>query len=368
MWLNRRVIELFGIDHPILLAPMAGAIDFEIAVEVAKGGGLGSIPCALLTPEKLREQVASFRSRTGKPINVNFFCHVPPAPNNAREHAWRERLRPYYQELEIDPGAPIPSSNRAPFDPAFCEVVEDLKPEVVSFHFGLPESPLLDRVRQTGARIISSATSVREARRLEQRGVDAIIAQGFEAGGHRGHFLSDDLFSQAGTFALLPQIVDAVRVPVIAAGAVSDARGIAAAFVLGASGVQIGSAYLICPESKISAPHRAALTNAGDDSTAITNLMTGRPARGVVNRLMREIGAINPIAPAFPLAGGALAPLRAKAEAAGSVDFTSLWCGQAVALGRAIPARELTERLAAEAQRLLRGELEARRADHERID
>ena len=226
----------------------------------------------MLTPDRLREQIARFRARTSKPVNLNFFCHTPPVPNNAREDAWRERLKPYYRELGIDPAAPIPSSNRAPFDAAFCEVVEDLKPAVVSFHFGLPEASLLRRVKEAGCVVLSSATTVKEARWLEQRGVDAVIAQGFEAGGHRGMFLSDDLAGQVGTFALVPQVVDAVKVPVIAAGAVSDARGIAAALLLGASGVQIGSAFLHCPESKISPPHRAALKSTSDDGTAITNL------------------------------------------------------------------------------------------------
>ena len=275
-------------------------------------------------------------------------------PNNAREDAWRERLQPYYRELAIDPAGPIPTSNRAPFDAAFCEVVEELTPQVVSFHFGLPEASLLRRVKAAGCLVLSSATTVEEARWLEQRGVDAVIAQGFEAGGHRGIFLNDNLAGQVGSFALIPQIADAVKVPVIAAGAIGDARGIAAAFLLGASGVQIGSAYLHCPESKISAPHRAALRSVADDGTVVTNLMTGRPARGIVNRVMREIGPINPIAPEFPLAAGALAPLRAKAEAAGSGDFSPMWSGQAAALGRVSPARDLTRALAKEAQALLR--------------
>ncbi len=355
MWPNRRLIDLLKIEHPILLAPMAGAMDFELAVAVAEGGGLGSLPGAMLTPGGLREQVEKFRARTGRPVNLNFFCHTPPVPNNAREHAWRERLKPYYRELGIDPAAPVPSSSRAPFDSEFCAVVEELKPEVVSFHFGLPDARLVRRVKAAGCIVMCSATTVAEARWLEARGVDAVIAQGFEAGGHRGIFLSDNLSGQAGTFALVPQIADAVKVPVIATGAVSDARGIAAAFVLGASGVQVGSAFLHCPEAKISNPHRAALQSAGDDGTAVTNLMTGRPARGVVNRVMRELGPIDPVAPEFPLAGGALAPLRAKAEAAGSGDFSPMWSGQAAALGRAMPARELTQALAAEAQALLRG-------------
>jgi nitronate monooxygenase len=353
MWPNRRLIELFKIEHPILLAPMAGAMDVELAVAVAEGGGLGSLPCAMLTPERLREQVEKFRARTDRPVNLNFFCHTPPVLNNAREDAWRERLKPYYRELAIDPADPIPTSNRAPFDAAFCDVVEELTPQVVSFHFGLPEASLLRRVKAAGCLVLSSATTVEEARWLEQRGVDAVIAQGVEAGGHRGIFLSDNLAGQVGSFALIPQIADAVKVPVIAAGAVSDARGIAAAFVLGASGVQIGSAYLHCPESKISAPHRAALQSAGDDGTAVTNLMSGRPARGIVNRLIREVGPISPIAPEFPLAAGALAPLRAKAEAAGSGDFSPMWSGQAAGLGRVSPARDITRALAAEAQALL---------------
>ena len=252
----------------------------------------------------------------------------------------------------------MPSSNRAAFNGAFCDVVEELKPEVVSFHFGLPEPDLVKRVKAMGAVIMSSATTAAEARWLEAHGVDAVIAQGNEAGGHRGMFLTDDtddIATQAGTFALVPQIVDAVKLPVIAAGGVTDARGIAAAFALGAAAVQIGTAYLWCPEAKISAPHRAALESARDDGTALTNLMTGRPARGFVNRVMREIGPMAAVAPAFPLAAGALAPLRAKAEAQGSGDFSPMWAGQAASLGRALPAGELTKRLAAEALEQMRG-------------
>ena len=354
MWPDRRLMDLFGIELPIVLAPMAGAMDWELAAEAAEGGALGSLPCAMLSPVMLREQLSKVRERTRRPINVNFFCHTPPVLNNARENAWRERLKPYYQELALDPSASVPSSNRAPFDAEFCAIVEELKPEVASFHFGLPDPALLARVKAAGCRVVSSATTVKEALWLEQRGVDAVIAQGVEAGGHRGMFLTENLATQAGTFALVPQIVDAVKVPVIAAGAISDARGIAAALMLGAAGVQIGSAYLHCPESRISAPHRAAIKTVGDDGTALTNVMSGRPARGVMNRVMREIGPIDGIAPDFPLASGALAPLRAKAEAAGSGDFSPMWAGQAAALGRVMPARELTRTLALEAQALLR--------------
>src|SRR5262245_40742049 len=353
MWPDRRLLDLFKIEHPIVLAPMAGAIDFELAAAVAEAGGLASLPCAMLNADQASEQISKFRARARKPVNVNFFCHKPPQLNNAREERWREALKPYYEELGIDPSAPIPTGMRMPFDAAFCDMVEELKPEVVSFHFGLPPAELFKRVKALGSVTMSSATTVAEARWLEAQGVDVIIAQGFEAGGHRGMFLSGDLNAQVGTFALVPQIVDTVKLPVIAAGAVSDARGIAAAFMLGAAGVQVGSAYLHCPESKVAAPYRAALAAAQDDGTRVTNLMTGRPARGFINRVMRDIGPISDLVPEFPLASGAIMPLRAKAEAKGSGDFTSLWAGQAASLGRALPAGEVTHKLAAEALALL---------------
>lgn len=347
---DRRIEELFGIDLPIIQAPMAGAQASAMAIAVANAGGLGSLPAALLTHEQMRTELAIIRQQTGKPINVNFFCHTPPEPDAAREAGWRTRLASYYAEFDIDPAAPIPSSNRAPFDEAFCAIVEEYRPEVVSFHFGLPNAALVDRVKATGARVLSSATTVAEARWLEARGCDAIIAQGNEAGGHRGIFLTEAVGSQPGLFALLPQVVDAVKVPVIAAGGIADGRGIAAAFALGASAVQVGTAYLFTPEAKITPMHRAALRSATDDGTALTNLFTGRPARGLMNRVMREVGPISADAPAFPTAGGALMPLKAKAEAAGSGDFSNLWSGQAAALGREMGAGELTTALWAEAK------------------
>jgi nitronate monooxygenase len=251
--------------------------------------------------------------------------------------------------LGLDPAAPVNAANRAPFDAAMCELVEELKPEVVSFHFGLPDQALLKRVKAAGCLVMACATIVREAVWLEQHGVDAIVAQGAEAGGHRGMFLTDDIAEQPGTFALVPQVVDAVKVPVIAAGGIADGRGIAAAFALGAAGVQIGSAYLRCPESKVTAPARVALAEARDDATVITNVMTGRPARGVANRVMREVGPISPDAPAFPHSATAFGPLKAAAEKLGKVDFTNLWAGQALRLGREMPATELTRELAAAA-------------------
>ncbi|MCS3450079.1 MULTISPECIES: NAD(P)H-dependent flavin oxidoreductase [Bradyrhizobium] len=346
MWPDRRLIDRFKTEFPIVLAPMAGVMDAELVIAVAQGGGLGSLPCAMLSAEKAREQVNIIRQRVSAPVNLNFFCHKAVDADPAREANWRQRLAPYYREHGLDPNAAINAANRAPFDTAFCAVVEELKPEVVSFHFGLPEANLLQRVKATGATVMSSATTVKEAIWLEENGADVIIAQGADAGGHRGMFLTDNIAEQPGTFSLLPQVVDAVKVPVVAAGGIADGRGIAAAFALGASGVQVGSAYLRCPESKVTAQARIALAQASDESTVITNVMTGRPARGVANRVMREVGPISPDAPAFPHAATALGPLKAAAEKQGKVDFTNLWAGQAVRMGKEMPAAELTRALA----------------------
>jgi nitronate monooxygenase len=280
---------------------------------------------------------------------MNFACHRMTDIDAGHEARWKQRLAPYYRELGLDPATPVTAANRAPFDVEMCELVEELKPEVVSFFYGLPDAALFRRVRSTGCVVMGAATTVKEAVWLEEKGVDAIVAQGIEAGGHRSSFLADNTAEQPGSLALVPQVVDAVKVPVIAAGGIADGRGIAAAFALGASGVQIGSAYLRCPESKVSAPARVALAEARDDSTVLTNVMTGRPARGLVNRVMRDLGPISPDAPAFPHAATALAPLRAAAEKLGKADFTNLWVGQAVRLGREIPAAELTRAIANDA-------------------
>lgn len=354
-WPDTRILKLFGIEVPILLAPMAGAAGSALAIAVGKAGGLPSLPCAMLSHQQIHEEVALIRAGTHAPLNLNFFSHQNPDANPAADKAWKALLKPYYAELGADFDAPTPTSNRAPFDEASCALVEELKPEVVSFHFGLPGADFVQRVKATGAKVISSATTVEEAIWLEQHGCDAIIAMGYEAGGHRGMFLSDQLYTQVGTMALVPQIVDAVTIPVIAAGGIADSRGIAAAFMLGASAVQLGTTYLFSPQAKVSKLHQAALANAKDSQTALTNLFTGRPARGIVNRIMREIGPISAAAPAFPTAGGALMPLRSKAEPQGNDGFMNLWAGQAVGIKHALPAEELTRQLAIQTLERLSG-------------
>ena len=339
--------SLLGIELPIIQAPMAGVQGSALAVAVSNAGGLGSLPCAMLSLDAMRSELAEISAQTSKPFNVNFFCHAPPKPSAEREAAWRAALLPYYREYGIDADTIPVGPGRAPFSAEAANVLGEFKPTVVSFHFGLPSADLLARVRACGAKVFCSATTVNEALWLEAQGVDAIIAQGLEAGGHRGMFLTDDLTSQVGTFALLPQIVRSVQIPVIAAGGIADANGVAAAMALGASGVQIGTAFLLCPEATTSALHRAALKSAAARHTALTNLFTGRPARGIVNRIMKELGPISAAPPAFPLAVAAMAPLRAKAESRGSGDFSPLWSGQNASGCKSVPAAQLTRELAA---------------------
>jgi nitronate monooxygenase len=353
-WPDRRILDLLGIEVPILQAPMAGATGSAMAIAVGAAGGLGALPCAMLSSDQIRDEIEAFRAACpARPLNLNFFCHQPPPPDANRDARWKQALKPYYNEVSADFDAPTPVSNRAPFDEQSCQLVEQLRPEVVSFHFGLPEPHLLQRVKASGAKVLSSATTVEEALWLERNGCEAIIAMGYEAGGHRGMFLSEDITSQIGTFALVPQIVDAVTLPVIAAGGIADHRGLVAALALGASAVQIGTAYLFCPEAKVSAAHRRALDTAPASDTALTNLFTGRPARGINNRIMRELGPMSDLAPRFPLAGGALMPLRAITDPQGNSDFSNLWSGQALRLGRHMPAAELTQEIASKALQTL---------------
>ncbi len=319
-----------------------------MAVAVSNAGGLGSLPCAMLSLEAIRNELAAIKAQTSKPFNVNFFCHTPPMPSDDREADWRATLSPYYKEYGIDADSIPVGPGRAPFSSDTADLLDEFKPPVVSFHFGLPSAELLSRVRALGARILCSATTIEEARWLEAQGVDAIIAQGLEAGGHRGIFLSEDLTTQVGTFALLAQTVREVRLPVIAAGGIADSKGVTAAMALGATGVQIGTSYLLCPEATTSAVYRSALKSDAARHTAITNLFTGRPARGIVNRVIKELGPISTATPDFPLAAAAIAPLCARAESRGSGDFTSLWSGQNASGCKEVAAAQLTRELAAD--------------------
>ena len=341
-----QLTRLFGIELPIIQAPMAGVQGSALAIAVSQAGALGSLPCAMLSLEALDTALTHIRTQTTKPINVNFFCYHEPEPQAAKQAAWLNQLAPYFSELGVNSDSQTVGAQRAPYTSTQAAVLAKFKPEVVSFHFGLPNEDLLLEIKSWGSKIISTATTVEEALWLEARGADAIIAQGLEAGGHRGHFLSDDLTEQLGTFSLLPQIIAAVDIPVIAAGGIVDAKTVRAAMAMGASAVQVGTAYLLCPECTTSDIHRAALQSEAAQHTALTNLFTGRPARGIMNRFMAELGPINNAAPDFPLASSAVAVLRSAAEQQGFGDFSPLWCGQNATGYQAIPAAELTRQLA----------------------
>jgi nitronate monooxygenase len=338
--------KLLGIELPIIQAPMAGVQGSSLAVAVSNTGGLGSLPCAMLDMDTTRKELTAIQAQTNKPYNLNFFCHAPPEPDDEQEKRWRAALAPYYAEYQIDANNLNVGAKRTPFNAEIADMLTEFTPPVVSFHFGLPTANLLERVRSWGAKILSSATTVEEALWLEAQGADAIIAQGSEAGGHRGMFLSTDVSTQVGTFALVPQIVAAVKIPVIAAGGIADAQGVKAAMALGAVGVQVGTAYLLCPEATTSPLHRAALKSKVARVTAITNVFTGRPARGIVNRFIRDLGPMSVLAPEFPLAAAAVAPLRSKAESLGSGDFSAFWAGQNATGCQEIPAADLTRQLA----------------------
>jgi nitronate monooxygenase len=347
-----QISQLANIELPIIQAPMAGAQGSALTLAVSQVGALGSLPAAMLDARTLRAELQTIRSQTDKPFNVNFFCHPAIPLDLAQEERWRQRLRPYYTAFElVEPALPSGPA-RMPFNAEMADILEVFAPPVVSFHFGLPEPALLQRVKAWGARILSSATTVDEGLWLQAHGADAVIAQGLPAGGHRGHFLAPDLQGQCDTLPLVRQLVAQLRVPVIAAGGIADTAGVQAALQAGAIAVQIGTAYLLCPQANTSALHRQALRQAAKQPgaahtpTQLTNLFTGRPARGLPNRVMRELGPICPDAPVFPWASTAIAPLRQHAESQGSADFSPLWSGTNTSGCTEMDAGKLTRQLA----------------------
>jgi nitronate monooxygenase len=350
MWPRSDVTGLLGIAHPIIQAPMSGFTTPQLVGAVCNAGGLGSHGCATLTAETLRAQVTQIREITNGSFNINFFVHPTPAHDADAAERMRQRIAPYFSELGLGT-VPNPSEPFVPFGRAQLELIRELRPRVISFHFGLPSSQVMREIKACGCIVLSSATTVGEARELEAGGADAIIAQGFEAGGHRGTFTRSPGAGTIGTLALVPQIVDAVRVPVIAAGGIADGRGIAAAFALGAGGVQIGTAFLGCPEAAVLPVYREALRTATEEATAVTRAFTGRPARALRCRLMDDMPDADALD--FPLQASLLAPLWRVPDDKVRRAFMPMWAGQAVPLLREIPAGELVERLVAEAQEIL---------------
>lgn len=350
-WPRDDLIELLGVTHPIIQAPMANAGTPALAAAVSNAGGLGSLSCGQITTDQMRKDVTKLRDLTDRPFNLNFFVHDEPDLDVEAVDRARARIEPYYIESGLDEvpevSLPYPSFNQGQLD-----LLLDLRPPVVSFHFGLPSAEAIAALKDSGAVVISSATTVAEARFLAEAGADAVIAQGQEAGGHRGTFEEPFEAGMVGTMALVPQVADAVDVPVIAAGGIADGRGVAAAFDLGASGVQIGTAFLLCPEAAADDTYRAALRTGRDDMTRITRAISGRPARSLRNRLIDEMADHQEDVAPYPAQSSLTAPLR-NANRNDPSQLRLLWSGQAVALNRALPAGDLTLALVDEARRIL---------------
>jgi nitronate monooxygenase len=350
MWPDRRLCDLLGIEHPIVQAPMVGSCTPSLASAVANAGGLGSLGCGGKSLETVREETDAIRARTNRPFNLNFFIiGAETTPPDVLESA-RARLKPWYDDLGLgDPPRELPEPGLG-FDEERLDLVLTLRPKVVSFHFGTPEPRFIAAMKRAGILLLSSATSVAEARALEEAGMDAVIAQGWEAGGHRGSHVPTAPFDGVGTMALVPQVVDAVSVPVIAAGGMGDGRGIAAALALGASGVQMGTAFLNCPEAATEPARREKLRNATDRDTMVTDAFSGRSARAVRSRYAEEMERSRMDLPLFPQMYALSGPIK---NAAADSDASFFLYGQAASLTKEIAAGELVGVLAREAQEVM---------------
>jgi len=347
------LLSLLRIDLPIIQAPMAGVSTAALAAAVSGAGGLGSICVGAADAAQGRAAIADVRRLTDRPFNVNVFCHRPAQADAAREAAWLDYLAPHFAASGARPPAALREIYKSFVDDdAMLEMLLETRPAIVSFHFGLPDARRIQALKDAGIVLLASATSVAEARQVEAAGIDAVVAQGYEAGGHRGLFEPERGDPAIGTFALTPLVARAVRIPVIAAGGIMTGAGIAAALRLGAGAVQMGTAFILCPES-MAPPHHRALMQAGEGViTAVTDVVSGRPARGLVNRLFSEIGAPgHPPLPDYPIAYDAVKALNAAATKAGNPEFSVNWAGQGFPLARALPAAELVRVLGEELAR-----------------
>ncbi len=351
MWPDTRLMDIFGIEYPIIQAPMAGASTPAMAAAAANNGCMGSLGCAMMKPDVYIDTFNKTRSLTNGALNMNFFCHVEPVEKPDRNERAFELLKPFYEEMGQDQ-MPDAVATHFPFGDEIFEAVLQACPNVMSFHFGLPNQKYVDALKERGVKILCSATTAAEAREQEARGVDAVIAQGWEAGGHHGFYLEKQT-AAIGTFALVPQLVDAVDIPVIAAGGIADGRGIAAALALGASGVQIGTAFLTTEETGIPEVHKNSLLASDGSNTQLTRIFSGRPARGLQNRYMDEIKPFEDELPDFPLMNTLTGPLRKFSAENDKPDFVAQWSGQAVSLNRTGTTAELIQRLVEETQSVI---------------
>ncbi|WP_375738319.1 NAD(P)H-dependent flavin oxidoreductase [Pseudomonas boanensis] len=350
--MKNRITDLLSIEHPIIQAPMVGVSTPKLAAAVSNAGGLGSIGIGASTPAQARILITETRALTARPFNVNLFCHRPAQADPCREAAWLEHLRPLFAEFDAEPPGAIREIYKSFLaDLEMLDVLLAERPAVVSFHFGLPEQGWIDALKRAGIRLLASATTLEEAEQVERAGVDAVVAQGIEAGGHRGVFEPEKGDAGIGTFALVRLVARHSRLPVIAAGGIMDGQGIAAALALGAEGAQLGTAFVSCPESSANAAYRQALKGERAAHTQITAAISGRPARGLVNRLFTDVGAAGaPTLPDYPITYDVAKALHAAASAKGCNDFAVQWAGQGASLAREMPAGELVKLLVKEMQ------------------
>lgn len=342
--------SLLGIDHPIIQAPMAGVSTPRLAAAVSEAGALGSIAVGAGDAAQARAAIGELRKLTARPFNVNVFTHQPAVSDPVREARWLDYLRPRFEALGAAPPPALREIYRSFLgDPDMLEVLVAEKPAAVSFHFGLPRPEQIAALRGAGIVLMASATSLHEARQVEEAGIDIVVAQGVEAGGHRGVFDPRQPDPGIGTLALVRLLATHLSIPVVAAGGIMDGQGIAAVARLGAAGAQLGTAFILCPESS-STPHHRALMRQGEQlQTAITDAISGRPARGIVNPFFDEVGAPgHPPLPDYPIAYDAAKALHAAASARGVQDYSVNWAGQGFPLARAMPAAQLVATLAAE--------------------
>ena len=339
------LITRLQIALPIIQGPMTGSDTPALAAAVSQAGGLGMLGCGMRSPAAMAEAAAEVRRHTQQPFGMNLFVQATPTPDETTVQAALKRLAPSYAELGLVPT--VPAQWCEDFEAQF-EALLAARPAVASFTFGILKAPQVRRLHEAGCYVIGTATTVQEARAWAAVGADAVCASGLEAGGHRGTFLGDFAASMVGTLALVPQCVDALTIPVIAAGAIMDGRGIAAALALGAQAVQMGTAFLACPESAIGPAYRAALNSATATDTRVTRIFSGRPARGIVNTMMELLAAHEDTVPAYPVQNALTGALRRAAAQAGRADYLSLWAGQGVAAVRPMPAAALVELLAQE--------------------
>lgn len=330
MFSNNKLAKILGTQYPVIQAPMAGASTPLMAAAAANSGCVGSLGCAMMSPQIYNQNFDACRAQSDGVFNMNFFCHAPHNDDLDKAKMAIQKLTSFYKELGLG-DVPQVKPTHFPFGEEMLEAVLKSRPQIVSFHFGLPPSHIVNALKSAGSLILSSATTREEAIDLEKRGADIIVAQGWEAGGHQGYYLRSES-SKIGLMSLLPQVVDSVSVPVIAAGGIGDGRGVAGALMLGASGVQLGTSFLTCIESEIAGVYKEALMKANGEDTEMTRAFSGRPARGITNKYIDLMRALDNDLPDFPLMNTLTGPLKGASAKQGNADFMSLWAGQSVGL------------------------------------